>query len=269
VPHAPTPAPHAPLPRRAGWSARSGGLLAGGILRALLLLAAYRVYGGLLARLLRLDPDAPTPAVALRDDVDYEPIPPQLLLGQHFSAIAAAGPIMGPILAGVAFGWLPALLWILAGSIFIGGVHDFTALVASIRHGARSIAAEAEAGTELVVRAVRAPLDERASCPAGQFTGFTGSSCVNCAGGLYAGSAGSAICVSCPKGMYSASAAVSCVVCSAGTYMVTTSASIMCVGCAAGMFSASEGLSSCSTCVAGKYAAASAALACTSLDTCP
>lgn len=107
---------------------------------ALLLLAAYRVYGGLLARLLRLDPDAPTPAVALRDEVDYEPIPPQLLLGQHFSAIAAAGPIMGPILAGVAFGWLPALLWILVGSIFIGGVHDFTALVASIRHGARSIA---------------------------------------------------------------------------------------------------------------------------------
>jgi len=107
---------------------------------AAVLLVAYRVYGSLLARLFRLDPAAATPAVTLRDDVDYEPIPPQLLLGQHFSAIAAAGPIVGPILAGVAFGWLPALLWILVGSILIGGVHDFAALVASVRHKARSIA---------------------------------------------------------------------------------------------------------------------------------
>jgi len=107
---------------------------------ALVLAIAYRVYGSLLSRLFRLDPAAPTPAVTLRDDVDYEPIAPQLLLGQHFSAIAAAGPIVGPILAGVAFGWLPALLWILCGSIFIGGVHDFSALVASVRHKARSIA---------------------------------------------------------------------------------------------------------------------------------
>ena len=107
---------------------------------AVVLMVAYRIYGSLLARLFRLDPSAPTPAVTLRDDVDYEPIPPQLLLGQHFSAIAAAGPIVGPILAGVAFGWLPALIWILVGSIFIGGVHDFAALVASIRHKARSIA---------------------------------------------------------------------------------------------------------------------------------
>lgn len=106
---------------------------------AALLAVAYRVYGSLLARLLRLDPDAETPAVALRDDVDYVPIPPKFLIGQHFSAIAAAGPIVGPILAGVLFGWLPALVWILVGSIFIGGVHDITALVASIRHRARSI----------------------------------------------------------------------------------------------------------------------------------
>jgi carbon starvation protein len=107
---------------------------------ALVLAIAYRVYGSLLARLFRLDDAVPAPAVTLRDDVDYVPIPPQLLLGQHFSAIAAAGPIVGPILAGVAFGWLPALIWILIGSIFIGGVHDFAALVASVRHKARSIA---------------------------------------------------------------------------------------------------------------------------------
>jgi len=107
---------------------------------AVVLAVAYRIYGGILARLFRLDGSATTPAVALRDDVDYAPIPPQLLLGQHFSAIAAAGPIVGPILAGVAFGWLPALLWIMVGSIFVGGVHDFSSLVASVRHGARSIA---------------------------------------------------------------------------------------------------------------------------------
>jgi carbon starvation protein len=107
---------------------------------AAILAVAYVTYGRMLARLFRLDPAAATPAVSLRDDVDYEPIPPELLLGQHFSAIAAAGPIVGPILAGVAFGWLPALLWILIGSILVGGVHDFAALVASVRHHARSIA---------------------------------------------------------------------------------------------------------------------------------
>jgi len=101
---------------------------------------AYRTYGRWLANTMRLDPDAPTPAVEMRDDVDYTPIEPKFLLGQHFSAIAAAGPIVGPILAGVMFGWLPALIWIVVGSILIGGVHDFMALVASVRHKARSIA---------------------------------------------------------------------------------------------------------------------------------
>ena len=62
-----------------------------------------------------------------------------VVLGGHFTAIAAAGPVVGPILAGLAFGWLPALLWIVLGSIFIGGVHDASSLFASIRHRARSI----------------------------------------------------------------------------------------------------------------------------------
>jgi carbon starvation protein len=110
------------------------------IISAVVLFAAYRVYGSYLARMLRLDPQAPTPAVRMRDDLDYMPLEPKSLLSQHFSAIAAAGPIVGPILAGVMFGWLPALIWIIVGSIFIGGVHDITALVASIRHRARSIA---------------------------------------------------------------------------------------------------------------------------------
>jgi carbon starvation protein len=94
----------------------------------------------LLAKLLKLDPKARTPSYELQDDVDYVPTESKLLLSQHFSAIAAAGPIVGPIVAGKLFGWLPALLWILVGSILIGGVHDITSLVASIRHKARSIA---------------------------------------------------------------------------------------------------------------------------------
>lgn len=110
------------------------------LLSATILTVAYWTYGPILVRLLKLDPTVKTPAFELRDDVDYAPLAPNELLSQHFSAIAAAGPIVGPILAGVWFGWLPALLWILIGSIFIGGVHDFVALVASIRHKARSIA---------------------------------------------------------------------------------------------------------------------------------
>lgn len=107
---------------------------------AALLSVAYFVYGRILTRLLRLDATRPTPAVLQRDGLDYEPIEPKFLMSQHFSAIAAAGPIVGPIAAGLAFGWVPALIWILVGSIFIGGVHDMTALTASIRHRAGSIA---------------------------------------------------------------------------------------------------------------------------------
>lgn len=112
-------------------------IIIGGV--AIIFSLAYGLYGGLLARLFQLDPAAKTPAVTLKDDVDYVPIAPYFLFGQHFSAIAAAGPIVGPIVAGVAFGWGPALAWIIMGAIFIGGVHDFSALVASIRHQACSI----------------------------------------------------------------------------------------------------------------------------------
>ena len=106
---------------------------------AVLLTLAYWIYGPILSRLFQLDDSRSTPAVALRDDMDYSPCSPGALLCQHFSAIAAAGPIVGPIVAGLAWGWGPALLWILVGSVFIGGVHDFSALVASIRHRATSI----------------------------------------------------------------------------------------------------------------------------------
>src|SRR5262249_3449315 len=92
-----------------------------------------------------LDPKAETPAQRHNDGVDFVPTKPFYLLGQHFSAIAAAGPIVGPILACQQFGWLPAILWIAFGVVFIGAVHDFSTLLASVRHDGRSIAAVVKA----------------------------------------------------------------------------------------------------------------------------
>jgi carbon starvation protein len=113
------------------------------LLAALVLVAlalGYRFYGGFVARQYRLDPGTRTPAHQHADGVDFVPTRPFYLFGQHFSAIAAAGPIVGPILACSYFGWLPCILWIGLGCIFIGAVHDFSALVASVRHDARSVA---------------------------------------------------------------------------------------------------------------------------------
>ncbi len=101
---------------------------------------AYLTYGKYVSKkVFELDDSRVTPAVEMEDGLDYEPIEPKFLLGQHFSAIAAAGPVTGPILAGIAYGWVPALIWILLGSVFIGGVHDMGALVASVRNKGRSI----------------------------------------------------------------------------------------------------------------------------------
>ena len=80
----------------------------------------------------------PTPAHELEDGVDYVPAKAPVLMGHHFSSIAGAGPITGPIGAAI-FGWVPVTLWILIGGIFFGGVHDFGALYASIRHKGQSI----------------------------------------------------------------------------------------------------------------------------------
>lgn len=105
-----------------------------------LLVAGYLLYGTFIARQYRLDDARTTPATERNDGVDFVPTRPFYLLAQHFSAIAAAGPIAGPILACIAFGWLPCVLWIGLGVVFIGAVHDMSALVASVRHGAHSIA---------------------------------------------------------------------------------------------------------------------------------
>ena len=110
------------------------------VIAGILLLLGYFFYGSFLSRLLQLHPDLKTPAYAQQDNIDFVPAGKFYLLGQHFSAISAAGPIVGPILAGLWFGWIPAILWIVFGAIFIGGVHDMFTLVASIRHRGRSIA---------------------------------------------------------------------------------------------------------------------------------
>jgi carbon starvation protein len=105
-----------------------------------LLILGYTVYGSWVARQFGIDDRRKTPAHEFKDGVDYEPTRPFYLFGQHFSAIAAAGPIAGPILAAQQFGWLPCLLWIGLGVVLIGAVHDFSSLTASVRHKARSIA---------------------------------------------------------------------------------------------------------------------------------
>ncbi len=103
------------------------------------LVAGYFLYGRRVARIFALDDRNTTPAYEKNDGEDYVPTKPLYLFAQHFSAIAAAGPIAGPIIACQQFGWLPAILWIALGVVFIGAVHDFSALVASVRHGAGSV----------------------------------------------------------------------------------------------------------------------------------
>lgn len=101
---------------------------------------AYRFYGRWLDKQFGIEPSRLTPAQRQYDGVDYVPAKTPVLMGHHFSSIAGAGPIVGPIIAVSFFGWLPAVLWIILGSILIGGVHDYSSLVVSIRHRARSVA---------------------------------------------------------------------------------------------------------------------------------
>ncbi|MFW5769962.1 MAG: carbon starvation protein A, partial [Spirochaetota bacterium] len=101
-------------------------------------IAAYIFYGKFIAIKLGIDPSRKTPAHTMHDGVDYVPARAPVLLGHHFASIAGAAPIIGPIVAAV-FGWIPVAIWILIGGIFMGAVHDFSALVASVRHEGRSI----------------------------------------------------------------------------------------------------------------------------------
>lgn len=99
----------------------------------------YRFYGGFVERRLEVNKEEQTPAHTMRDGVDYDPAPELVLFGHHFSAIAGSGPIVGPVVAGLAFGWGPALLWILIGCIFMGSVYDYSSLIASVRNQGKSL----------------------------------------------------------------------------------------------------------------------------------
>lgn len=103
-----------------------------------ILIAAYLTYGRWLAKQWGIDPSRTTPSHTEEDGVDYVPAKAPVLMGHHFSSIAGAGPINGPIQAAV-FGWVPVFLWVLIGGIFFGAVHDFGALFASIRNKGQSI----------------------------------------------------------------------------------------------------------------------------------
>ena len=99
---------------------------------------AYIGYGSFLAKKWGIDPGKKTPAHTINDGKDYVPTDAKVVLGHHFSSIAGAGPITGPIIATM-FGWLPVYLWIVLGCIFFGGVHDYGSLLASLRHEGKSI----------------------------------------------------------------------------------------------------------------------------------
>jgi carbon starvation protein len=107
---------------------------------AILLVLAYRWYGRWLAtRVFPLDDSEPTPAHTLRDGRDFVPAPPLVVFGHHFASIAGLGPLLGPAIA-VIWGWVPALLWIVLGCIFVGAVHDLGCMYSSMRNRARSVA---------------------------------------------------------------------------------------------------------------------------------
>ena len=100
---------------------------------------ASRYYGGGVARAVGVDKANPTPAEQINDGRDYVPTRVSVVFAHHFSSIAGAGPIIGPTLA-IVYGFVPAVLWVILGGIFIGAVHDFTALFASMREGGKSMA---------------------------------------------------------------------------------------------------------------------------------
>ncbi|MDE0770489.1 MAG: hypothetical protein OSB19_19105, partial [Opitutaceae bacterium] len=100
---------------------------------------AYNTYGRWIAnRIFNLDPDASVPSCDLEDGIDFVPSKRSIVFGHHFTSIAGTGPIVGPAIA-VFWGWLPALVWVVFGSIFIGAVHDFGALVVSLRNRGQTV----------------------------------------------------------------------------------------------------------------------------------
>ena len=118
----------------------------------ILYIIAYHTYGKFLGRkIFKLNPEAVCPSTELRDDIDFVPTKKPILFGHHFTSIAGTGPIVGPAVA-IIWGWVPAMIWILVGSIFMGAVHDFGAMVVSLRNQGRSIG---DLASEVVNKRVR------------------------------------------------------------------------------------------------------------------
>lgn len=119
---------------------------------AVLYLIAYHTYGKYLGRkIFKLNPETACPSTTLQDNVDYVPTKRPILFGHHFTSIAGTGPIVGPAIA-IIWGWVPAMIWILVGSIFMGAVHDFGAMVVSLRNQGRSIG---DVASDIVNKRVR------------------------------------------------------------------------------------------------------------------
>lgn len=110
------------------------------IIAFLWMFLGYRFYGRFIEKKLKISDRKKTPAVTNKNKVDFSPAKKNFLAGHHFASIAGAGPIIGPILAIGYFGWLPVAIWVLVGSVFIGAMHDYVALIASVRNKARGVA---------------------------------------------------------------------------------------------------------------------------------
>ena len=108
------------------------------IISAIILITAYYTYGKYVSKKLGVDNSNITPSNTLEDGIDYVPTKSPIVLGHHFVSIAGAGPIIGPVIA-VAFGWIPAVIWIIIGGVFFGAVHDMASMLASLRHKGKSI----------------------------------------------------------------------------------------------------------------------------------
>ena len=108
------------------------------LIALIMFVAAYKLYGGFITKRLDVNNNKQTPAHTMSDGVDYCPAKAPVLLGHHFASIAGAGPIVGPVIA-AGFGWMPVYLWVVLGSIFIGSVHDYASIIASVRHQSKSI----------------------------------------------------------------------------------------------------------------------------------
>jgi len=107
----------------------------------LFLFLGYKFYGGFIEKnIVKPEANRITPAEKINDGIDYAPAKKLLLFGHHFSAIAGAGPILGPLIAVLYFGWLGAVIWVAVGSVFLGAVHDYISLMVSVRHDGTSLA---------------------------------------------------------------------------------------------------------------------------------